>query len=285
MAFFSQVLINGLLAGVVYVLIALGFTLVFQIVRLVNFAHGEFYMMGAALVLLMYGNLHIYYLIALLLAAVVVGLIGALLQIVLFKRYATTELNGMILSLGVAICIQAIALLIMGPNWFTVPRLVSKVLNFGTVTLPVDRIVVGLLALFLALLFYVVLRYSNLGRGMRAAAQDSFAAELYGIKPVLIKVVTLGVGAALAALAGGLMAPIYPVAAHMGEAPLLKAFIVVVLGGLGSLPGAVLGGLILGLVESIVASLLDSTFALIASFAAVILILLIRPHGLLGKAA
>lgn len=282
--FALQIIVNGLLAGTVYVLMALGFTLIFGIMRIVNFAHGELYMFGASGVLILYGMYGIDYYVAVLLAVLLTAGLGALIQRFLFRPFVRSELNGMIMSLGVSISLQAGALILLGPAWQALPRPVSGALSLGGVVIPYDRLFVGLMAILVIWGFHLFLKHSRTGLAMQTVAQDAETAALMGVRVGSVSALAFAIAAGLAAVAGGLMAPIYSVAPYMGGLPMLKAFVVVVLGGLGSIRGAVAGGLIIGLVESVFASTTNSTIALIASFGLVMAVIMFRPRGLFGKA-
>lgn len=283
--FILQIITNGLLSGMVYILMALGFTMIFGIMRIVNFAHGELYMIGATLVLVLYAHNGINYFVALVLACLITALLGALIERFLFRPFVNTELNGMIMSLGIGISLQAAALIVMGPQWQAMTRPISGTLDLGGLVIPYDRLFVGAVALVIIACFYLFLKHARTGLAMQAVAQDAETASLMGVRAGSASALAFAIAAGLAAAAGGLMAPIYSVAPYMGELPMLKAFVVVVLGGLGSIPGAVAGGLIIGLVESAFASALNSTAALIASFTLVVLVVLVWPSGLFGKAS
>lgn len=278
-----KIVINGLTSSLVYILMALGFTLIFGIMRIVNFAHGELYMIAAFLVYVLAGSLGWNYYLVVILAAVTVGLFGAALERVLFRPFIGRELNGMIMALAVSITLQAAAFILFGPEDHSVERPVSGVIQMGTVMVPRDRLAVGLIALFILGLFYLFMRYTKAGLAMRAVVQDEEIASIHGVRPRIIYPLAFGLGGVLAGFAGALMAPIYTIYPYMGAQPMLKAFIVVILGGLGSIPGAVLGGVVLGLAESVFATLINSTVATMVSFAIVVVILLIKPTGLLGR--
>lgn len=280
----SQVIANGLMTGLVYVLMAMGFTLIFGIMRVVNFAHGEFYMIGAFAIFVLVGTLDINYYLAVPLAIIITALIGVVVEKIFLRRFVGMELNGMIMTLGIAIFLQALAAIIFGPQEQSIPRPVIGVLDIAGVIIPKDRIVVGSIALIVLVAFYFFLNYSKFGLAMRAVAQDPEAAALQGIRPSFIYALAFGIGTLLAGLAGALMGPIYTVLPYMGSVPMMKAFIVVILGGLGSLPGALLGGLLLGIVESAVATAYSSTVATMVAFGLVMLILLVKPAGLMGRA-
>ena len=278
-----QIVINGLTSSLVYILMALGFTLIFGIMRVVNFAHGELYMGAAFLVYVLCSSLGWNYYLAVLAAAAAVGLFGAALERVLFRPFVGRELNGMIMALAVSITLQAAAFILFGPDEHAVERPVSGVFELGMLRVPLDRIAVGLIALAILGVFYLFMRYSKAGLAMRAVVQDEEIAELHGARPNVIHPLAFGIGAALAGFAGALMAPIYTIYPYMGAQPMLKAFIVVILGGLGSVPGAVLGGVVLGLAESVFATLINTTVATMAAFGIVVLILLAKPTGLMGR--
>ncbi len=281
----EQIFVNGLLASLIYVLMALGFTLIFGIMRIVNFAHGEFYMIGAMVVLTLFGAMGVPFFLAVIAGGVFSAFLGVTVERVLFRPLVGDELAGMIMSLAVGIILQSIALLFFGPAEQSVARPFSGTWRFFGAAVPWDRTVVAACAVIILALFYLFLKYARLGLAMQAVAQDSETASLMGIEPGVVYASAFGLACLLAGLAGALMAPIYTVGPYMGELPMLKAFVVVILGGLGSLPGAVLGGLLIGLSESVVTTLSNSTFALIVSFAIVLIIVVLRPSGLMGRGA
>ncbi len=279
----SQIVINGLMAGVVYILMALGFTLIFGIMRVVNFAHGEFYMVGAALIYGLYGLLGVNYFVCVVIATVAVGLMGGTIERLLFRPFIGKELNGMIMALALAITLQAAAFIVLGSDELAVDRPVSGIMRLGGAIVPLDRLAVGGGALAALGFFYVFLRYTKLGLAMRAVAQDQEIASLQGIRPKMIHPLAFAMGTAFAGFAGALMAPIYTINPYMGILPMLKAFVVVILGGLGSIPGAVLGGLLIGITESVFATMINTTVATMISFGLVGVIIIFRPKGLLGS--
>lgn len=281
----EQMLVNGLLAGLIYVIMALGFTMIFGIMRIVNFAHGEFYMIGAVIVLMMFGTLGWPYFIALIVGGLLAGIVGIAVERVLFRRLAGEEMPGMIMSLAVGIILQSSALLYFGPSEQSVTRPFTGVWRLGSAVVPWDRTIVAICALIVLLLFYVFLKYARLGLAMQAVAQDRDTAALMGVETGVVYSAAFGISCLLAGLAGGLMAPIYTIGPYMGELPMLKAFVVVILGGLGSVPGAMLGGLLLGLSESVLSTQFSSGIALIASFAIVLVVVIVRPTGLLGRSS
>lgn len=279
-----QIIVNGLLSGLVYVIMALGFTLVFGIMRVVNFAHGEFYMAGAMVVLVLYGMMGWPFFLAVALAGLAAGAMGVVIERMLIRPLVSEEMPGMIMTFAVGITLQSAALLIFGPNERSVPRPFFGTWKVLGALVPWDRTIVAVCALVILASFYAFLRLSRIGLAMQAVAQDRETASLMGIESNMIYGVSFGLSCLLAGLAGALMAPIYPLGPYMGEPVVVRAFVIVILGGLGSVPGAVLGGMLIGLSESAIATLVNPTAALIASFGIVLAIIIVRPTGLLGRA-
>jgi branched-chain amino acid transport system permease protein len=278
----AQSAVNGVVLGMTYVLVALGFTLIFGIMRMVNFAHGEFYMLGAFVTFFAFSQFQIPFIISLAIAAVVIGAFGMVIERVIFRPFRGNELNGMIAALGLAIIIQNAALIMWGADPKPMPAVATGILKLGPLIFPWSRLYVIAAAAVIIALFYVVITYTSLGRAMRAVAQDTEIALVQGIRAERIYPFAFGLSVALAALAGGLMGPVFGVSPTVGLAPMLKAFIVVIVGGLGSIPGALLGGLLLGVVESFASTFLGATVSDFLLLALVMLILIFRPWGLMG---
>jgi branched-chain amino acid transport system permease protein len=276
-----QIILNGIMAGAIYVLIALGLTLIFSIMNVLNFAHGEMYMLGGFAVYYFSTQLGINYFIALIVAMLGVGLFGVIIEKVIFRPFRGQFLPGLIVSLGLAFVLQVSALLVFGATDKSVPTVFPGILKFWGISFPVERMVVMLICTALVFGLYFLLQ-SKAGRAMRAVSQDKDAAALCGINIDNISSLGFGLGCVLAAAAGALMVPVFYVNPYTGTFQIMKAFIVIILGGLGSLPGAVLGGLILGLVESVASSLISIPAASMVAFVTIMLVLLIKPSGLLG---
>jgi|RhiMetdeSRZDD1v2_1073273.scaffolds.fasta_scaffold946952_2 branched-chain amino acid transport system permease protein len=278
-----QAAVNGLVIGTMYMMMAVGFTLVFGIMRVVNFAHGEFYMLGAFAAFFTYAQWELPFVVCLLIAAVTIGVLGALLERAIIQPFRSDELSGMIATLGLSVIIQNAAIVMWGPTPRSMPNVIDGVLTIGPFTFPLSRLLVIVAAALIFAAFWVFMQRTRTGRAMRAVAQDAETALIQGIRVNTIYPIAFGISVALAALAGVLMAPIFSVSPFVGLTPMLKAFVVVILGGLGSVPGAVVGGLLLGLIESFTATALGSLVADILQLLLVILILLVRPWGLLGQ--
>ncbi len=279
----TQATINGLIVGLLYLLMAVGFTLVFGIMRMVNFAHGEFYMLGAFCAYFFTTGLNLPFLMAVALSFLSAVVVGGLLEWLILKPFRRDELNGMIVTIGMGMILQNLALMYFGPDPLSMPAVVEGTLVMGSLVIPNSRVYVVTFALVVLGLLYVFLRYSRPGRALRAVVEDFEIASIQGVRAKIYYPLGFGLGVGLAAVAGALMAPLFSVSPFVGSTPLLKAFIVVVLGGLGSIPGAAFAGLVLGLIESYASLFFSSSTADMVIFAVVMVMLVLRPKGLLGK--
>ncbi|PLP98572.1 branched-chain amino acid ABC transporter permease [Cupriavidus pauculus] len=280
----AQALVNGVIIGLLYLLMAIGFTLVFGVMRIVNFAHGEFYMFGAFFAYVLVANWHLPFIAAVGIAFVLAVLLGWLVEELVLKPFRNDELNGMIATIGLGMILQAVALMIYGPDPQFMPSVADGNVSIGAVTLPMSRLYVVGFSVVVLLALYLFLGHSRTGRALRAVVQDTEIATAQGVRARLIYPLGFGIGVGLAAVAGALMAPLFSVSPFIGATPLLKAFIVVILGGLGSIPGAALASLLLGVTESAASTFLSNSIAEILIFALVMAMLVIRPTGLLGRA-
>ena len=278
-----QVIINGVTLGTNYILMALGFTLIFGVLRIVNFAHGEFYMLGAFFVLTAIVKFEFNYLLAAIIAVMAIGLLGYLTEEVIFRRFRDKELEGMIIALGLSILLQNLGLVAWGPYDLSIPPVFTGVLKIGTLFYPMERLMVVLLSFLLMAGFYLFLKKTRLGLAIQAIAQDTEIARVQGMRINRLYPLAFAVGTGLAAAAGAVIGPLFQLNPWMGIMPQVKAFIVVILGGIGSIPGAFLGGLILGVAESFVSTYASKALADLLGFILVIGILLFRPSGLFGR--
>ena len=280
-----QIASIALVSGLVYALVSLGFTLVFGIMRVVNFAHGEFYMAGAYALFLFYGVLQLPYAAAVLASAIAVGCIGVVAERLLFRPFMGNEMSGMIMSLALATTMQAAVSLLFTVDERSVARPVSGAFEFAGAYFAKDQLLVVAVTLVVLGALYYLIENTRLGLTIRAVAQDSVVARLQGVTPWRITALTFGLSCALAGIAGALMAPIYTINPYMGETIIVKAFIIVVLGGLGSLPGVIVAAFILSFTEAIASTFYNATVATMISFLIVMLVLLIKPSGLLGRSS
>jgi branched-chain amino acid transport system permease protein len=279
----GQALANGLIIGLLYLLMAIGFTLVFGVMRVVNFAHGEFYMLGAFAAYLGVTRLQLPFLAAVCLAFAAAVVLGWLIEVVVLKGFRGDELSGMIATIGLAMVLQNGALLLFGPDPQSMPPVAQGVVSLGPVVMPLSRLYVVVFSVAVLAALYVFLMHSRTGRALRAVVQDAEIASAQGISARLIYPLGFGLGVALAVVAGALMAPVFSVSPGIGATPLLKAFIVVILGGLGSIPGAALASLLLGVTESAANTFMSSSASDMLLFGLVMLMLIFRPAGLLGQ--
>ena len=280
---FIHVFLNSIVVGVVYILIASGLALVFSIMRIVNFAHGQFYMLGAFGVYYLYQELGMNYIAALIITTLAVAILGLLIERFFFRPFKAPHLHnlGMIVSIGLILLIEGIGFSVFKPvERFVAPPLPGH-LNIMAVRLPIQNAMAIIVGMILISGLFVFTKWGKWGQAMRAVADDEVAAALQGININFTRMLAFSIGCALAAIAGGVMAGGIVVHPGIGAAAILKAFIVVVLGGLGSIAGTVLGGLLLGFIESFGIFFLGYWINFIV-FCLLILILLVRPKGLLG---
>lgn len=282
---FIQQTLNGLVMGSSYVLTALGLTLIFGMLDMMNFAHGELLMVGAFIAVALAVGLQLPYLVALPMAIVVVAIIGIAIERTAFKPLQKSDrVNLLVSSLGVSIVLQNAVELIWGPD----PRNLSSPftdmqIHVGGVILNGQRLFIIFIAAILIAILYYVIHKTKIGIAMRACAFDMDTARLMGIKANTIILTTFAIGAGLAAAAGVLLAPVFSVYPTMGVMATMKAFVVVLLGGIGNVSGAIAGGLILGLIETYAAGYWSSEYKDVVAFVIMIMILLFKPSGLFGK--
>ena len=298
-----QQIINGLVLGSMYALLALGYTMVYGIINLINFAHGEVLMVGALTSWTVIGLLQEYapampgwlmLLIALICACIVAATLNFAIEKIAYKPLrGAPKLAPLITAIGMSILLQTLAMVIWKPNYKAFPTLLpSDPLPIGgAVITPTQILILAVTAIALAALMWLV-NGTRLGRAMRATAENPRVATLMGVKPDMVISATFVIGAVLAALAGVMWASNYGTVQHgMGFLPGLKAFTAAVFGGIGNLPGAVVGGILLGLIEAIASGyigdltggVLGSHYADIFAFVVLIIMLTLRPSGLLGE--
>ena len=280
-SFFIQVLVNGLMLGLTYVLIASGFSLIYGIMRLLNFAHGEFYMLGAFATYLLCEHLGIHYFAAMALSMVLVGFLGVLVYHFFFRPFREEHDPSLVIALGIAMLIGGLALIVFGEKDKSVAPVFSGVIQVWGATLSKERVAVILVAIILMAALTLYIKFSKTGQAMRAVAQDREAAALQGIGVDSTFTLCMGISSALAGAAGALLAPLFYVNPFLGMHAVLKALVVVVIGGLGSIPGAIAGGLLLGFVESF-GNTFFGDITEILGFIIVMIVLLFRPQGLFG---
>jgi len=285
LAILSQVIVNGILTGGLYALIAVGLTLIFGVMRVINFVHGETLMLGSYLTYFLFTLLGIDPFISLPLAIFALFVLGVAIQHFFINPVLDMpHLNQILLTFGLVLIIQNLALILWSGNYISMTTRYSAIsLKFGPLSVGLTRFLGLVIAIFLTILLTVVLKRTEWGKSVRAVTQDREAAMLMGIDVNRVNMVAFGVGSAMGGAAGVVTSMIMYVFPLVGMIFVLKAFAIVVLGGFGSIGGAVLGSLILGLTESIVTNYVPngSGWAEGVSFVVMILILVIRPKGLI----
>lgn len=285
LSLFSEQIINGIVLGSMYALVASGLTLIWGTMRMLNFAHGEFYMIGGYVFFLLMSSLGIpsYLSAPLAIAAVfVAGIAVQRLAVHPLLGRPQWEFSTLVATLGVSIFLQNAALHIWGERFKTVPYFISGVVDVFGMRLSYQRLLILAVAIGTMLAMWYVLRRTRFGMALRATAMDRDAAMLYGVNVYQVFMLTFGIAAALAGIAATMLSSINSISPWMGAPLMLKGFVVVVLGGLGSFPGAILGGIIIGIVETLGVIAWSSQWREGISFTVLILILWFRPWGLFG---
>jgi branched-chain amino acid transport system permease protein len=285
---FMQQLVNGLALGSIYALIALGYTMVYGIIALINFAYGEIYMFGAfaGLTLAASYNMNVY--VALLGAILFTMVLGVLIERIAYKPLRrSSRLSALISAIGVSIFLSTLMVLLKGPSTQGFPKLFeNRVFELGGFQITIYQIIIIGVSGLLMLGLQLFVKYTKIGRAMRATAQDGDAASLMGVNIDRVVAITFAIGSGLAG-AAGVLAGVYfnAVEPYMGLMAGLKAFAAAVLGGIGSIPGAMVGGLVIGMTEIMGVTFKLSEYKDAFAFAILILVLLVKPSGILGRKA
>lgn len=292
MDYFIDLVIIGLSTGMVYALVALGISLIYSGLDIVHFAHGEIYMIGAFIGLMLFRHLGVGYVPTLLLAVVLTGMVGVLIERVFYRRltsagggYTVAGMGMIIAGFGMSIVLQNVAYLIWGPKPLPFPVPYGRPVEIGNLALPMSYVWIVATALILMFVLNLLLKKTMIGLAIRAVAHNKDIAYLSGVNVPLMISLIFGIGCALGAAAGVLIGPINYVQVLMGTGVLIKAFAAAVVGGFGSLPGAVLGGLLVGVIESLGAGYVSGTYKDIYAFVLLIFVLMVKPSGILGVEA
>lgn len=285
MGFLSNI-ISGLSLGSIYALIALGYTMVYGIAKMLNFAHGDIIVVGAFTVVTTVSTLGFGPLAAVLASIVVCVIFGVTIERVAYKPLRRSPpLSVLITAIGVSYFLQSLALLIYGSNQRSFPAVISvPPVHLGGLTIKGESVVTLIVTVLLMVLLTLFINKTRMGKAMRAVSEDKDAAELMGISVNKTISTTFAVGSALAAVAGVFYGSTYGfVGPYSGAMPGIKAFVAAVFGGIGSIPGAMLGGILLGVVESMSKAYISTELSDAIVFLILICVLLVRPTGLLGK--
>ncbi|CCN19741.1 branched-chain amino acid ABC transporter permease [Bordetella bronchiseptica] len=283
----AQILVNGILLGGLYAVMAQGLALVWGVLNIVNLAHGAFIMLGAYVSWYLYTDLGVDPFLGLPITAAVLFVLGYVLQRGLLNLVVRAPMfNTLLITFGLEVVLTYLAQLAFSADFRTInPPYAGDSYVLGPVTLPVARLAAFGVALALTLGMWLFLLHSRLGRAIRATAQNLIAARLYGVEPRHLYAVTFGLGLALAGAAGGLYGTVSQINPYIGATLTAKCFAISIIGGLDNPLGVMVGGLFLGIVESLTTLYVGPTFADVASFGILVLVLFLRPSGLLGRAA
>ena len=286
---FISYLINGISLGSVYAIIALGYTMVYGIAKMLNFAHGDVIMVGSYVVLTMVTAMGLNPMLAIAAAVIACTVLGVVIERVAYRplRNAASPLAVLITAIGVSYLLQNLALLIFGANtksFTSVVTVPALVLAGGRLTISGETMVTILACIVIMIGLTLFIKKSKAGQAMLAVSEDKGAAQLMGINVNATIALTFAIGSALAAIAGVLLCSAYPsLTPYTGAMPGIKAFVAAVFGGIGSIPGALIGGILLGVIEILGKAYISSQMADAIVFAVLIVVLLVKPTGILGK--
>jgi branched-chain amino acid transport system permease protein len=294
MQYFLSLAITGLIMGAIYALMALGLTLIFSILNIINFAHGEFYMLGgytSYFILTTIVGFNPF--VAVLLSGLIVALIGLVFELLLLRPMHLGHIErpaeyAILITFGLSFFLMNLALAVFGPYPHRPPSFFEGSVNLGLVRVSADRLTASVLSLALLALLLVIINKTWIGIALQAVSQNKDAAAVVGINPLRMNTLAFGLGVGLAAVAGALLAPSFSLVPNVGAVPSIRSYVIIVLGGMGSIQGSILGGLLIGLVESLGAGYFpDPSRGLNykTSFGLIIfaLVLLFRPRGFFGR--
>lgn len=282
---FIQQIINGLSIGSIYALIALGYTMVYGIIKLINFAHGDILMVGAYVGYLC-ASAGLPFIPALLVSVAACALLGMLTEKLAYKPLRNApRITLLITAIGVSFLLEYLMMYIFKADSRSYPTdfFVTESIELGSIHLPLNQLYVLGITVAMMIALQLIIKRTRMGRAMRAVSSDRDAAQLMGVNVNQTISFTFILGSALAGVAGVMYGAMFKINPLMGMQPGLKAFIAAVFGGIGSIPGAMVGGLLLGFIETMVSAYISSAFKDAVAFAILIIVLLVRPHGLLGK--
>lgn len=281
-----QQIINGISLGSIYALVALGYTMVYGILRLINFAHGDIYMLGAFIGFFALGGWNMPFALGLIVAMLLTAIIGILVEKLAYKPLRNApRISLLITAIGVSFLLENIMVLLVGATPRAFPQKIpTEVYLIGNIIVTNKQIIILSVSIFLMLFLQFIVNKTKIGKAMRAVSQDKEMVQMLGVNIDNVISFTFALGSALAA-AGGVLVGMYfnKIEPYMGVMPGLKAFVAAVLGGIGIIPGAMLGGFIMGIAEVLVSAFISSTIRDAVAFIILITILLIKPTGILGK--
>lgn len=279
----AQTGLNAIYAASYMSLVAVGLVLIFGVMGVINFAHGELYMLGAYAVVALYADLQMPFILVVAVGMIFVGVVGLGMERVLFRPLRDNPLGGLVVSIGFLMVLQALAVMGFGVRMEHVPPVTQEVIVFSDkVRLAVPRLYVMIAAVVLLTALWVFLKKTRFGWALRASAQDPEAAALQGISINQTARIAMFIGAGLAGIAGALTAPLVSVNPYMGHSVLITAFIVIIVGGIGSLEGAVIAAVAYAFIHTIVTTFWDGVIANIVGLSLMLGVLIVKPTGLFG---
>jgi branched-chain amino acid transport system permease protein len=278
----SQSLLNGLASSGIYILVALGLTLVLSIMNIVQLSHGEIYMIGAYSLYYLFRPLGLNFYLAFFICVIFVGCLGVLLERLFFRPFRGKPERALVISIGLILVLQNIVLAIAGgtPKSYTSPF--KGVLNIAGISMSWERLVIVIVGVILIIGLFLFIRLTRTGQAMLAISQEREGAALQGINIDRISAIAMFLGCAMAGIAGALVGALFTVSPTMGSFALMKGIAVIILGGLGSIPGAIVGGLVIGLIDGILPVITTTYVAGLIGFIIIIFILIFRPQGIWG---
>jgi branched-chain amino acid transport system permease protein len=281
----AQQIINGLTIGGIYSLMALGLTVVYGILGIAHFAHGSFAMLGGYIIFFFLKKFGVSFFVAIALAMPVGVVLGMLIERFAYRPVRDAPpINSFIIALGLTMIIEGANLLMFGADQIVIPTSYHDVINVGTVAIVELRLYVVLTTIVLILAMTAFINRTNTGMAVRAVAQNRSAAILMGINVNRIPMIIFAISSALGIAAGAFVGALFAISPGVGEGLVIKGFAVLILGGLGSIPGAIIGGLVLGVSETLAAGFISSSYKDVIAFLVMIFVMLFRPEGLLGRA-
>ena len=284
MELFIQQLINGLTLGSVYILVGIGLTLVFGILHIPNFAHGALYMLGGYVTFMAMTSLGLHYVIAIIFSMIVVALVAVLMERSVFHHLRNAPpIHDKIAAIGLMLFLEAFVLLVWGSEYRNMNTPYTGSMSLGSISVSTQRILIIVVSIAVVLILYWFLKKTMIGASIIAMAQNREGAYLVGINSSKVAMMTFAISGALAALAASLSTPINLLFPAMGHLVIMKAFIIVIIGGMGSIPGAIFGGFLLGITESLGATYISSDYKDVLAFVILAIIMTWKPRGLFAK--
>ena len=280
-----EILIYGAVTSAIYAMLAVGFTLIFGVARVLNLAHGSFYALGAYGTYVLTSIVGLPLWLAALLAIAAVSLFGVIVEKVLIRPLRYSQLGVLMITLAVSLVVEQALFLTFGSEYRNVPAFIDTKVSIGGVDVAGQRLLTLVVAVVAIGALYLFIQRTRLGSAILAISQDAEAAKYMGIPSDRIFSLVMAISASLAALAGVLAGPFLSVQPSMHLLPIVKAFAIVIVGGLGSIPGSILAALMLGYAETLVAYLISTSWTEIVSVLATLLTLVLRPAGIFGKRA